>query len=230
VTTPIGAIPIGLGSTPAAPSSHLAANRPTADFFGALSRSYRLRVAASGSKRAVAGGSGVAEPTYGSPLDTVIPDLTINGVEQAANAAVSAASTSPSGIHAMVGAAARQAGIPPALLAAVVEVESGFQSNAVSKAGARGLTQLMDGTARSLGVTNSFDPWQNLTGGARLLRGLLNKYHGSVPLALAAYNAGSGAVDAAGGIPPYPETQRYVPLVLAVYHRYAAESAQGVSE
>jgi len=113
----------------------------------------------------------------------------------------------------------------------VVQVESGFQPQAVSSAGAKGLTQLMDGTARTLGVTNSFDPWQNLTGGATFLSALLSRYHGNVSLALAAYNAGPGAVDAAGGaIPPYEETQRYVRLVTAVYHRNLAAQGTGGNE
>jgi len=126
----------------------------------------------------------------------------------------------PGSIRDLIATAARQEKIPPGLLSAVVEVESGFQPRAVSRAGARGLTQLMPGTARSLGVTNSFDPWQNLVGGARFLHGLMARYPGNLSLAVAAYNAGPGAVDAAGGqIPPYAETQKYVRLVLAAYQR-----------
>jgi|GEM_PF-719469 len=124
-------------------------------------------------------------------------------------------------LQTLVTAAARQEGVPPALLAAVVEAESGFQPGAVSSAGAKGLTQLMDGTASRLGVTNPFDPWQNLVGGARFLHQLIERYSNNYSLALAAYNAGPGAVDAAHGqIPPYPETQTYVPRVLALYQKY----------
>lgn len=123
----------------------------------------------------------------------------------------------------LVVAAARQEGLPPALLAALVQVESGFQPQAVSRVGAKGLTQLMDGTAKLLGVTDPFDPWQNLVGGARYLRHLLNRYSGNLPLALAAYNAGPGAVDAAGGnIPPYAETHAHVRRVLAHYSRFSS--------
>lgn len=120
----------------------------------------------------------------------------------------------------MIAAAARQEKIPPALLSAVVEVESSFQPGAVSKAGALGLTQLMPGTARALGVSDPFDPWQNLVGGARFLRGLIDRYPGNLSLAVAAYNAGPGAVDAAGGqIPPFAETRAYVRLVLGAFQR-----------
>jgi soluble lytic murein transglycosylase-like protein len=116
-------------------------------------------------------------------------------------------------------AAAAKYGLDPALLAGVVKQESNFNPNAHSGAGAKGLTQLMDSTARGLGVTNSFDPAQSLDGGAKFLSGLLKQFHGDQSLALAAYNAGPGAVQKYGGIPPYQETQRYVPQVLG----YAAQ-------
>lgn len=124
----------------------------------------------------------------------------------------------------MMDAVARQVGLDRALLAAVVEAESSFKPGAVSRAGAKGLMQLMDSTALALGVVNPFDPQQNLLGGARFLRGLLDRYGQSLPLALAAYNAGPGAVDRYGGIPPFAETQTYVPRVLANLQRYRAMS------
>jgi soluble lytic murein transglycosylase-like protein len=111
--------------------------------------------------------------------------------------------------------AARRAGVDPALVAAVAKAESSFKPQAQSKAGAKGLMQLMDGTARRLGVTDPFDPAQSLDGGARFLGDLLKQFHGDIRLALAGYNAGPGAVQKYGGIPPYQETQRYVPKVLA---------------
>jgi soluble lytic murein transglycosylase-like protein len=117
-------------------------------------------------------------------------------------------------VGAAVLAAAARAQLDPRLLAAVVCIESRFEHRTVSSAGAEGLGQLMPETAAALGV-NPVDPWQNLLGAARLLRGYYDAFH-SLPLALAAYNAGSAAVRQWGGIPPYPETQWYVWAVLWV--------------
>jgi soluble lytic murein transglycosylase-like protein len=109
---------------------------------------------------------------------------------------------------------ARRYGVSARLVDAVVRVESGFDRIAVSPKGAGGLMQLMPDTAAALGVTDRFDARQNITGGVRHLRYLLDRYQGSVTLALAAYNAGEGVVDAYRGVPPYPETQQYVRRVL----------------
>ncbi|MFF5295623.1 transglycosylase SLT domain-containing protein [Paractinoplanes globisporus] len=103
-------------------------------------------------------------------------------------------------------------GVSPKLLAAVAKVESGYNPQAVSKVGARGLMQLMPSTAKGLGVDDAFDPEQAILGGAKLLAHNLHEFK-SLPLALAAYNAGGGAVKKYGGIPPYAETQAYVPKV-----------------
>lgn len=115
----------------------------------------------------------------------------------------------------LINGAAARTGVPGELLAAVAKQESGFNPRAVSPAGAQGLMQLMPGTARGLGVTNSFDPAQAVDGAARLLRTLLDKF-GSTELALAAYNAGPGAVARYDGIPPYRETQNYVRSIMAM--------------
>ncbi|RMG49188.1 MAG: lytic transglycosylase domain-containing protein [Acidobacteria bacterium] len=109
---------------------------------------------------------------------------------------------------------ARRHGLDPRLLAALVEEESAREPGAVSRAGAVGLAQLMPETARRFGVADPSDPEENLEGGARYLRWLLDRYAGDVVRALAAYNAGEGAVDRFGGVPPYPETRRFVRQVL----------------
>lgn len=107
-------------------------------------------------------------------------------------------------------------GVDPTLLALVAQRESGFDPTAVSPAGAQGLMQLMPGTARGLGVADPFDPAQAIDGAARLLRGNLDAF-GTVDKALAAYNAGGGNVRRYGGVPPFPETQRYVQWITARY-------------
>jgi soluble lytic murein transglycosylase-like protein len=116
-----------------------------------------------------------------------------------------------------IDAAATKAGVDPRLLAAITRAESGFNPNALSSAGAVGLTQLMPGTAAGLGV-NPTDPAANLDGGARYIAGQLDTF-GRVDLAVAAYNAGPGAVRQAGGVPDYPETQAYVRRVLGYYQQ-----------
>ena len=100
--------------------------------------------------------------------------------------------------------------IPVNLLKAIGKAESGFDANAVSKCGAQGIMQLMPSSAASLGVTNAFDPEQNIMGGAKYISQLLEQYEGNISYALAAYNAGSGNVAKYGGIPPFEETQNYV--------------------
>jgi soluble lytic murein transglycosylase-like protein len=124
-----------------------------------------------------------------------------------------------SDITALATVAARRHGLDPALVLAVVKVESAFRPQAVSPKGAQGLMQLMPPTARDLGVEDAFDPEQNLDGGARYLRQLLIRYKGDVRRALAAYNAGPGAVDRHKGIPPYRETRQYVRRVLDQYKK-----------
>ena len=113
-----------------------------------------------------------------------------------------------------IGEIAARHGVAADLVEAVIRVESAFNPRAVSNKGAQGLMQLMPRTASSLGVRDVFDPRENIDGGVRHLRYLLDKYPGNVPLALAAYNAGEKAVDYHRGIPPYAETQQYVQKIL----------------
>lgn len=119
---------------------------------------------------------------------------------------------------AIIEAAAESAGVEPNLLRAVIIVESGFNSHAVSKRGAVGLMQLMPATAARFGVSNRYDPRQNVRGGALYLGFLINRFDRNVRLALAAFNAGEDAVDRnAGQIPPFSETLEYVPRVMRIY-------------
>ena len=113
-------------------------------------------------------------------------------------------------------AAARYA-VPGGLVRAVLMAESAGNPAALSSAGAQGLMQLMPGTAQSCGIGNPFDPFENVDCGTRYLGGLLKRYHNNVKLAVAAYNAGPGAVNKYGGVPPYAETQAYVARVLETY-------------
>ena len=122
-------------------------------------------------------------------------------------------------IRALAVAAARRHGLDPNLVLAVVGVESGFQPDAVSQKGAQGLMQLMPATALELGVKDALDPAQNLDGGTRYLRILMAQYGGDLGKALAAYNAGPGAVKRHGGVPPYQETHHYIDRVLKRYQR-----------
>ena len=119
-------------------------------------------------------------------------------------------------LDALIDQVARDEGLSTDLVRAVVSVESGFDPRAVSPKGARGLMQLMPGTARELGVADVYDPRENLTGGARHLRRLLEVHDGDLELALASYNAGLEAVRKHGGIPPYKETRDYVRRITAL--------------
>lgn len=128
-------------------------------------------------------------------------------------------------LRALAAAVARRRGLDPALVLAVVSVESGFRAEAVSRKGAQGLMQLMPRTATALGVGDPLDPEQNLDGGTRFLGSLLTLYNGDLRRALAAYNAGEGAVARHGGVPPYAETRAYVRKVIERYRARAPQAA-----
>ena len=154
------------------------------------------------------GGGEVAVPA--SHLVGVVPDEVVEQVEQEARA-------TGRDVQTLLREAAARHGLDARLVRAVVAVESAFKPDAVSPKGAQGLMQLMPKTAASLGVTDAFDPAQNLDGGSRHLASLVAGYKGDLVRALAAYNAGQGAVARHGGVPPYRETQDYVARVLKRY-------------
>ncbi len=168
---------------------------------------------------------------FASQLQTATASAAITGTaptDTTASASLMSTGTSelPADVPygAEITAAAKKYGLDPALLAGLVKQESGFNPNAGSPAGARGLTQLMPGTAAGLGVTNVLDPAQSLDGGAKYLKAQLDAFGGDVARALAAYNAGPGAVQRYGGVPPYAETQNYVRAVQANATAYRAAS------
>jgi soluble lytic murein transglycosylase-like protein len=144
-----------------------------------------------------------------------------------APSAAAALAMAPAALQPLIAAAAARYRVEPALVHAVIQVESNFNPRAVSPKGARGLMQLMPSTAQRLGVADAFDPRQNIEGGVRYLAGLLALFGNDLRLALAAYNAGENAVIQYGHrIPPFRETQDYVPKVLQQYLRLRAADAR----
>lgn len=125
-----------------------------------------------------------------------------------------------SAFQAEIAAASREFGVEEAILRAIMHAESSYNPMALSHAGAQGLMQLMPATARRFGVTDSYNAGQNIRGGAQYLAWLLKRFNGNLTLAAAGYNAGEGAVDRHGGVPPYRETQRYVQRVAVLADRY----------
>lgn len=141
------------------------------------------------------------------------------GFSPGMRSAASQPALSPADLRQMLTNAGRTHNLDVDLLASIVHAESGGNPVAVSRAGARGLMQLMPATAATLGVQNSFQPQQNVGGGSAYLDALLTRYSGNLALALAAYNAGPEAVDRYHGIPPYPETRAYVARVIHEFNR-----------
>ena len=126
----------------------------------------------------------------------------------------------PEQIQTITADASLTSGVPQGLVRAVVMAESDGDPSAISVAGAQGLMQLMPGTSARCGIVNAFDPNENAQCGSAYLKELLDRYHGDTTLAVAAYNAGPGAVDKYHGVPPYPETRAYVARVISAYRSY----------
>lgn len=131
----------------------------------------------------------------------------------------------PDAYRSEIASAAAQHGVDEAIVRAIIHAESAFNPNALSRVGAQGLMQLMPATGRRFGVTNAFDPGQNIQGGVKYLAWLLKRFNGNLTLAAAGYNAGEGAVDKYKGVPPYSETQRYVERVNILADRYRSGAA-----
>ncbi len=165
-------------------------------------------------------------------IDSIVPDkieksdfsnIFREQLQQVTNKAVNGSLNShipQANINELITEYASKNNLQDSLVKAVIKAESGFDPKAVSKAGAQGLMQLMPDTAKSLGVKDSLNPEQNIIGGTKYLKNMMDKFNGNVQKALAAYNAGPGAVDRYGGIPPYKETQEYVSKVLKYQEQY----------
>jgi soluble lytic murein transglycosylase-like protein len=175
---------------------------------------------------AVEGGQALAESTaLTTPTTSTLPTTTAPATNPSSFAAGEETGSVP--FASTIEAACAKYGLNPNLLAGLIEQESHFDPTVGSAAGAQGLTELMPETASSLGVTDPHDPTQSIEGGARLLSEKLKEFGGNTELALAAYNAGSGAVQQYNGIPPYPETEQYVQKVLGYASGYEGGGAFG---
>jgi soluble lytic murein transglycosylase-like protein len=155
-----------------------------------------------------------------STADTASASGVVGAGYQPAISGAAASGESGGEYEALIDQAASRNGLDPAVLHGLIQQESGFDPSATSGAGASGLTQLMPGTASSMGVSNPMNPAESIEGGARYLGQLMTQFGGNTEDALAAYNAGPGAVQQYGGIPPYAETQSYVSKVLGYAESY----------
>lgn len=166
-------------------------------------------------------GEETAGPAFGRALSSAIGNTAPPAYAAAqGGAAPGTAPVVPAQIDALVSQNSTAWQVDPSLVKAVIVNESGFDANATSRTGAQGLMQLMPATAAAVGVRNAYDPVQNVAGGTRYLKSLLDRFGGDVRRAVAAYNAGPEAVEKYGDVPPYAETQNYVQNVLGSYAKY----------
>ncbi len=161
--------------------------------------------------------------SYGAQPDADFQEILNKSIENKTNST----ETSRSEINELIEKYADKNGLDSDFVKAVIKQESGFNPNATSKCGAMGLMQLMPSTAEGLGVTNAYDAEQNIMGGTKYLKGLMDRFDNNKSLALAAYNAGPNAVKKYGGIPPYMETQNYVKSVLSNYDKMKTAGING---
>ena len=171
--------------------------------------------------------SSTSTPFQMGPPSPLAGDITKSGSTAPMNPFGGSLGVTPSvgadQLKALVQRAAEEQNLDPDLLDALVQTESAYNPLARSSKNAVGLCQLMPDTARGLGVTDPLDPAQNVRGGAKYLASLMTKFNGDVSKALAAYNAGPGAVEKFGGVPPYEETKNYVAKILAIYQARKAK-------
>ncbi len=189
-------------------------------------------------------GLGIAPASAATSASTTVSQVPAGDFAAALQAATTADASSPTAAQnesvagatgnsgeydSVIEQAAERYGVDPAVLHGLIQQESGFDPNAQSSAGASGLTQLMPGTASSMGVSNPLNPTESIEGGARYLSQLMSQFGGNTEDALAAYNAGPGAVQQYGGIPPYAETQSYVSKVLGYAEAYRQTHPASIS-
>ena len=173
-------------------------------------------------KASMGGGQPISNPNPGGPtfesiLNTVSADKRVSSTGAAAPTSFKG---DPKDYDGMISEASQKYGVDQALIRAVIRQESAFNPKATSHCGAKGMMQLMDPTAQDLGVKNSYDPYDNIMGGTKYLKQLMDRFDGNLTKAIAGYNAGPGAVEQHGGTPPYAETRDYVAKVLGYYQSY----------
>jgi soluble lytic murein transglycosylase-like protein len=203
------------------------------------SRISQLDAQTGGSGRAAGGAGAYTTVSYnpGAPAGTPAAGATgaptfqsIMGTMAAADKFKPSAAAAPSDLgtwnggskdfDGMITEASKKYGVDESLIKAVIKQESAFNPNATSSCGAKGLMQMMPATAGDMGVTNLTDPYQNIMGGTKYLKSLMTRFDGNLTKVIAGYNAGPGAVEQHGGLPPFPETQNYVARVMDNYRHY----------